>query len=95
MYVFRYHQAPAPCSVFIVIVDCADYARDLTSFLLSYLPDQVLPPGALPTNLQRLPESKIAGRQKQGLLGRTIVGIGHSIGACSLCVLSNVLLHSR
>ncbi|KAI0711314.1 hypothetical protein C8Q76DRAFT_797631 [Earliella scabrosa] len=36
--------------------DCAEYARDLTNFLLAYLPEDVSLPGALPTNLVRLPD---------------------------------------
>ena len=82
---FCYPLLPAALTLQI-IDDCAEYARDLTNFLLAYLPEDVSLPGALPTNLGRLPDSKIAQRQKQGIAGRTIVGLGHSIGACSLCV---------
>ena len=79
-----------PCSV-----DCAEYARDATNFLLSYLPGSAYlepsEPGTLPTNLPRLSKREILHRKSYGIPGRTIVGIGHSIGACSLCVLPDHL----
>lgn len=69
----------------LFLVDCAEYARDATNFLLSYLPECTnLAPGLLPTNLPRVPERETLQRKSNGVCGRTIVGIGHSIGACSL-----------
>ncbi|KAI9063517.1 alpha beta-hydrolase [Trametes sanguinea] len=62
--------------------DCAEYARDLTNFLLYYFPRQAV--GNHPQNLPRLSDAESNSRMRSGIDGRTIVGIGHSIGACSL-----------
>ncbi|OSD08149.1 alpha beta-hydrolase [Trametes coccinea BRFM310] len=62
--------------------DSAEYARDFTNFLLYYLPRE--PVGNLPQNLSRLCDAEACSRMGSGIAGRTIVGIGHSVGACSL-----------
>ena len=57
----------------------------MTNFILCYLPEDVHDQ-TLPTNLRRLPDSTTDHRKAHGFSSRTIVGIGHSVGACSLCV---------
>ncbi|OBZ69359.1 Peroxisomal membrane protein LPX1 [Grifola frondosa] len=64
--------------------DCADYARDLTNFLLHYLPEDTSPARRISTNLFRLPESVTDRRKIHRFSNRTVVGVGHSVGACSL-----------
>ncbi|KAI8985021.1 Alpha/beta hydrolase family-domain-containing protein [Trametes punicea] len=61
--------------------DCAEYARDLLNFLLFYLPQETgtIVPSAIP----RLPDEQAQLRMRNGIEGRVIVGVGHSIGACS------------
>jgi hypothetical protein len=71
---------------YIGAVDCAEYARDFLSFLLSYLPGDVAAPGALPVNLPRVSQAETERRMRNGLAGRSIVAVGHSIGGCSLYV---------
>ncbi|CDO75003.1 hypothetical protein BN946_scf184965.g5 [Trametes cinnabarina] len=63
-------------------VDSAEYARDLTNFLLYYLPRSAAYDPLV--NLPRLPEGEALLRMRKGVKGRTIVGVGHSVGACSL-----------
>ncbi|KAH9852495.1 alpha beta-hydrolase [Lenzites betulinus] len=63
------------------IFDCAEYARDLANFMLYYLPTDAGAP--IPTNLPRHAEAEATRRKRDGIRGRTIVGVGHSIGACA------------
>lgn len=69
----------------VLLVDCADYSRDLTNFLLSYLPE-TFSEGQLPTKLSRLPASVADARKHHGFSDRLVVGLGHSVGACALYV---------
>lgn len=64
-------------------VDWADNARDVLHLLLYYIPDS--PSTApLPTHLRRVPEDVASRRRTFGIKDRTIVGIGHSLGGCSM-----------
>ncbi|KDQ15271.1 hypothetical protein BOTBODRAFT_65628 [Botryobasidium botryosum FD-172 SS1] len=64
------------------IFDSAEYSRDLTNFVLFYLPSSSSLEDP-PTNLPRLPTSETSARQNHGFEHRTLVGIGHSVGACA------------
>ncbi|KAI0827059.1 Alpha/beta hydrolase family-domain-containing protein [Trametes gibbosa] len=68
-------------AVFGDIFDCAEYARDLANFMLWYLPTDAGKP--IPTNLPRLAAAEAERRKRDGIRGRTVVGAGHSIGACA------------
>jgi hypothetical protein len=70
--------------------DGADYARDALNFLLSYLPSRCQL--HLPTALPRTTDIEKTKRQKSGLTFRTLVGVGHSMGGCSLLVLYSFAL---
>ncbi|GJJ14484.1 hypothetical protein Clacol_008748 [Clathrus columnatus] len=69
--------------------DWLDNVRDILQFLLYYIPDRVErgpknEPVPLPTHLTRLPESTATHRIKEGFDSRTVVGVGHSFGGCSV-----------
>ncbi|KIJ69855.1 hypothetical protein HYDPIDRAFT_104488 [Hydnomerulius pinastri MD-312] len=64
------------------IFDWMDAARDIANFLLSYLPDNAHG-DALPTRLERLPESVNETRKAHGFRTRKIVLVGHSFGGCT------------
>lgn len=68
-------------------VDNADYARDVANFMLFYLPEQPTDARALATCLPRLPASVSNTRKLCGCAARTIVAIGHSMGAHALYAL--------
>ncbi|KZT67778.1 hypothetical protein DAEQUDRAFT_728775 [Daedalea quercina L-15889] len=63
--------------------DCQDNARDMLHFMLSYMPEHPSVP-ALPTHLARLPDVTVRYRRSHGFQRRTVVGVGHSLGGCSL-----------
>lgn len=68
-------------------VDWADNARDILNFLLYFLPAQSLPATApLPECLDRVSDDNVKRRISQGFSNRTVIGMGHSIGGCSVWV---------
>lgn len=58
-----------------------DNARDITNFLLHYLPS--MPGGTLPTHLDAVSSSESTQRHTRGFNHRTFVVTGHSYGGCS------------
>ncbi|THH27684.1 hypothetical protein EUX98_g6505 [Antrodiella citrinella] len=62
--------------------DWQDNARDLSHFLLHYLPEVAL--GPLPIHLPRLSHTVTTPRERCGFPDRTVVAVGHSFGGCSL-----------
>jgi hypothetical protein len=66
-----------------LLASWVDNARDMLSFLVNYLPDVAAAPD-LPVHLSRLPPATASARQTSGIPGRTLVGLGHSFGACSM-----------
>ncbi|PCH38982.1 hypothetical protein WOLCODRAFT_21287 [Wolfiporia cocos MD-104 SS10] len=70
------------------IFDNADYARDVANFMLYYLPDRTAGANALPVNFPRVSAAMADARRLRGIASRTIVMIGHSMGAHSLCRIS-------
>lgn len=70
--------------------DWRDNSRDIIHFLLHYLPSSSSS-SALPTHLPRLSGSVAAERRMHGFSTRTIVGVGHSLGGCTMLVLCLVL----
>ncbi|PCH35875.1 alpha/beta-hydrolase [Wolfiporia cocos MD-104 SS10] len=66
------------------IFDNADYARDVANFMLYYLPDHIAGANALPSNLPRVSAAMADARRLRGIPSRTIVMVGHSMGAHSL-----------
>ncbi|KAH9926153.1 alpha/beta-hydrolase [Fomitopsis serialis] len=69
------------------LFDGRDNARDILQFILYYLPSQPSS-AALPVHLERLPESVAASRRSRGFEGRQLVGVGHSLGGCSIARLA-------
>ncbi|KAG1819131.1 Alpha/Beta hydrolase protein [Suillus subaureus] len=61
--------------------DWTDNARDITNFLINYMPEKV-DISVLPIQLRRLPASISEARQKSGFSSRTLVVAGHSFGGC-------------
>ncbi|KAF9460392.1 Alpha/Beta hydrolase protein [Collybia nuda] len=61
--------------------DLVDYSRDLMNFVLAYLPTQGTED--ILAGLSRVSDVEIHNRQRHGFKSRTIVGVGHSLGACS------------
>lgn len=59
-------------------------------FLQYYLPESASA-AVLPTHLPRLPDAIADARLVHGYAGRTVVGIGHSLGGCGLYVLPLIL----
>ncbi|KAF9645255.1 hypothetical protein BDM02DRAFT_3189890 [Thelephora ganbajun] len=78
------------------LYDWSDNVRDITNFLLNYLPDSAELHSILPTHLQRMPGKISETRTKNGFSHRTVVGIGHSFGGGSLAlaVINNPMLFS-
>ncbi|KDQ07652.1 hypothetical protein BOTBODRAFT_38633 [Botryobasidium botryosum FD-172 SS1] len=67
------------------IFDWADNARDILNLLLNYLPSCPPPSSShIPVSLDRVPVGEAEQRKVRGFDKRTIVGIGHSIGGCSV-----------
>lgn len=65
--------------------DWLDNSRDIINFLIHYLPDAIGCPGdELPTHLPLIPRQVSSARAESGLTNRTLVGIGHSFGGCTL-----------
>lgn len=64
------------------VVDCAEYSRDLLNFVLAYLPD-ARDDQRCPTNIPRLPDEEVRRRRARGFHHRTVIGVGHSVGACA------------
>ena len=62
-----------------------DDTRDIVNFLTYYLPDTIGYSGdQLSTHLSLVPQEVSEARARSGLNNRTLVGIGHSFGGCSL-----------
>ena len=62
-----------------------DNCRDIINFLTYYLPDTIGYLGdGLPTHLPLIPQKISEARVNSGLANRTLIGIGHSFGGCSL-----------
>ena len=62
-----------------------DNSRDMINFLTYYLPDTIGYSGdGLPTHLPLIPPKISEARTKVGFADRTLVGIGHSFGGCTL-----------
>lgn len=66
----------------IHLVDWLDNARDITNFLVHYLPEHV-DETVLPARLQRLPVSVAKSREENGYRMRKLVVVGHSFGGCT------------
>ncbi|KAF8336443.1 Alpha/beta hydrolase fold-1, partial [Cantharellus anzutake] len=68
------------------VFDWMDNARDILSFVENYIPDGPFVPTTtpLPTHLPRVSPDVAAERRKQGFKHRNLVGIGHSLGGCSI-----------
>ncbi|KAH9842574.1 Alpha/beta hydrolase family-domain-containing protein [Rhodofomes roseus] len=65
------------------IFDCRDNARDILQFMLHYMPEHSST-SVLPTHLARLPDATARQRRLHGLRKRMVVGVGHSLGGCSI-----------
>ncbi|KAG1872917.1 Alpha/beta hydrolase family-domain-containing protein [Suillus subalutaceus] len=63
--------------------DWTDNARDITNFLINYMPEEV-ETSSLPIQLNRVPVSIGESREKSGFSSRTLVVAGHSFGGCSV-----------
>ncbi|KAG1859224.1 Alpha/beta hydrolase family-domain-containing protein [Suillus subluteus] len=63
--------------------DWTDNARDITNFLINYMPEEV-ETSSLPIQLDRVPASIGESREKSGFSSRTLVVAGHSFGGCSV-----------
>ncbi|CAE7210899.1 unnamed protein product [Rhizoctonia solani] len=64
------------------IFEWSDHTRDILNFLTKYLPDKAekqVEPG-----LAEIPEQTTQQRLERGFAHRTIIGIGHSFGGCTL-----------
>ena len=64
-------------------VDWQDNSRDILHFLLHYLPPRASPL-ELPTHLPPLPAHTAQTRRTHGLVSRTLIGVGHSLGGTTL-----------
>ncbi|EIW79715.1 alpha beta-hydrolase [Coniophora puteana RWD-64-598 SS2] len=62
------------------IFDAADYGRDTANFLLNYLPDE-FGQEQCGVNLPRVSDKEAARRREYGFRNRTLVCVGHSLGA--------------
>ena len=70
--------------VTLEIDEWSDNSRDMINFLTYYLPDATGYSGdQLPTHLPLVPRETSEARAKGGL-NRTLVGVGHSFGGCTL-----------
>lgn len=66
-------------------VDWIDHVRDLLSFTENYLPQGPYDPRSeLPVHLERLDPMASASRARDGVEGRNLVALGHSLGGCVL-----------
>ncbi|KAH7337716.1 Alpha/beta hydrolase family-domain-containing protein [Rhizoctonia solani] len=64
------------------IFEWSDHARDILNFLSNFMPDKV--GSQTESSLSRIPEQATHDRLKHGFANRTVVGIGHSFGGCTL-----------
>ncbi|KZT67780.1 hypothetical protein DAEQUDRAFT_380684 [Daedalea quercina L-15889] len=67
--------------------DGRDNARDILQFLLYYLPSHASS-RSLPVHLERLPENVGTSRKARGIEKRCMIGVGHSLGGCSIARLA-------
>lgn len=65
------------------VVDWADNGRDILNFLHYFIP-AFLTDAPLPTHLRRVDSEETNYRLKHGFRNRTLVGIGHSYGGCTM-----------
>ncbi|KIM43145.1 hypothetical protein M413DRAFT_26330 [Hebeloma cylindrosporum] len=64
------------------LFDWLDNARDISNFLLHFLPKHTTE-GRLPTHLSRLSPAETERRFKSGFSDRKLVALGHSYGGCT------------
>ncbi|KAL0946116.1 hypothetical protein HGRIS_012381 [Hohenbuehelia grisea] len=64
------------------IYDWTDNARDISNFLLYFLPTKTTA-ASLPLHLPRIPDEETQERLDRGFRGRTFVAVGHSFGGCT------------
>ncbi|TCD65455.1 hypothetical protein EIP91_002669 [Steccherinum ochraceum] len=76
------------------IYDWQDNARDLSNFLTNYLPHAPTS-SDLPTHLSRVSPSESKRREEHGFAERTLVGVGHSYGGCSIVWSASHKLYSH
>jgi hypothetical protein len=81
----RYFDFLSILTVIFFPVDWADNARDILNFLLYYLPSTISS-AILPIHLSRVSDDTAERRKISGFVDnhRQIVGIGHSLGGCSM-----------
>jgi hypothetical protein len=72
-------------NIFYQKVDWQDNARDISNFLLHFLPKHTTE-GTLPTHLARLSPAETERRINSGFSDRKLVAIGHSYGGCTSSV---------
>ncbi|CAE7073661.1 unnamed protein product [Rhizoctonia solani] len=63
------------------IYEWSDHARDILSFLTYYLPDRIDNPEP---SLVQIPDQTSQRRLEHGFANRTVIGIGHSFGGCTI-----------
>jgi len=63
-----------------------DHARDILSFVENYIPEgsYVAAETPLPTHLERVSPAVATERRAHGFKDRNVVGVGHSLGGCSI-----------
>ena len=68
------------------LVDWVDHARDILSFVENYIPEgpYVAAETPLPTHLERVSPAVATERRAHGFKDRNVVGVGHSLGGCSM-----------
>ncbi|CUA71854.1 hypothetical protein RSOLAG22IIIB_04799 [Rhizoctonia solani] len=64
------------------IFEWSDHARDILNFLANYLPDKV--ETRVEPSLSQISEQGTRQRIEHGFVDRTLIGIGHSFGGCTL-----------
>jgi len=63
--------------------DWADNGRDMLNFLHYFIPSRATD-APLPTHLRRVSPEETRSRQTQGFRRRTVLGVGHSYGGCTM-----------
>ncbi|KAG8933343.1 hypothetical protein FRC02_012095 [Tulasnella sp. 418] len=62
----------------------ADNARDMLNLLLNYIPSEISCGTSLPTFLDKVSRDEAEQRRKRGFERRNMVGVGHSLGGCTV-----------